>query len=228
MPARNRRTDATQSEAVATATATGPAVLDDETRALLDGVYGHAATCGRLDCGHLYRGPSKAVREAVILYTAEGMGMTVDLNRVSNATAAVVGALRTSQHARPVYVRQGRRNVQQANGVTLVMPEPWAIRMTPQRIEVFSSLLVGHSIVATAERQSRTVETVKSHAGYLRRETGAHDAPSALLALVAAGRLSHRAITVPESVTIAPPVAAIPAAVQDETPDTDGTPSASA
>jgi DNA-binding NarL/FixJ family response regulator len=179
--------------------------LSDEVRALLSDVQAHAAACGRLDCGHLGRSTSRAVRHAVFLYQAEGAGAVLDLTRVSADVAAVVGVLRESRHARPTYVRQGRSYAQAVPGMTTVMPNPWGIRMTPQRTEVFTALLSGYSATEVSARQHRNIETVKSHMGYLRRETGAHDSHSALIALVLAGRLSHRAVTVPDEVAIPAP-----------------------
>ena len=179
--------------------------LSDETRALLADVTAHAAACGRLDCGHLGRSTSRAVRHGVFLYQAEGAGCVLDLGRVSADVAAVIGVLRESRHARPTYVRQGRSYAQSVPGMTTVMPNPWLIRMTPQRREVFGALTLGYSANEVAAAQSRTVETVKSHMGYLRRETGAHDSHSALIALTMAGRLAHVAITVPDAVAIPEP-----------------------
>jgi DNA-binding NarL/FixJ family response regulator len=149
------------------------------------------------------------VRHAVFLYQAEGAGCEVHLDAVSPDVAAVVGVLRQSQHARPTYVRQGRSYAQAVAGMTTVMPNPWGIRMTPQRTEVFRALTLGHSATEVSALQHRNIETVKSHMGYLRRETGAHDSHSALIALIMAGRLSHSAIVVPEAVAIAAPEEAV-------------------
>lgn len=176
--------------------------LAPETLAAIESVQGHAAACGRLDCGHLGRSTSQAVRRAVFLYQAEGTGLTVDLNRVSADVAAVLGVLRTSQHGRTTYTRgtlaTGNRGyVPVAPGLTAVLPNADGIKITHQRREVFTDMLYGYSATQVAERTHRTLETVKSHAGYLRRLTGAHDATSALIALVLAGKLSDRALTVP-------------------------------
>lgn len=194
-----------------TATPNAAPVLSPEVRELLGDIRSHAAACGRLDCGHLGRGPQRAVRRAVILYVAEGMGIVVDLARESAEVAAVLGVLRESQHGRTTYVRGttatgGRGYVPVAAGLTAVMPNPWGIRITPQRADVFTAMLSGRSANEVATAQHRALETVKSHAGYLRRETGAHDATSALLALVLAGRLSDRALTVPDAARIPEPV----------------------
>lgn len=176
--------------------------LTDETRALLTDVEAHAAACGRLDCGHLGRSTSQAVRRAVFLYQAEGAGLILDLDRVSADVAAVVGVLRTSQHGRTTYTRGttasgGRGYVPIAAGLVAVLPNADGIKITPQRRDVFTDMLYGHSATQIAARTHRTLETVKSHAGYLRRLTGAHDAHSALIALVLAGKLHDRALTVP-------------------------------
>lgn len=178
------------------------ATLSPEVAALLSDVRGHAAACGRLDCGHLGKSTSQAVRRAVFLYQAEGAGLTVDLDRVSSDVAAVVGVLRESNHGRTVYVRgtlaSGNRGyVATTPGLATVLPNAAGIKMTPQRVEVFTEMLYGYSANQIATRTHRSLETVKSHAGYLRRLTGAHDATSALIALVLAGELHDRAITVP-------------------------------
>lgn len=194
-----------------TSTTPAPIVaLDPAIAEALGDIRGHAAACGRLDCGHLGRGPQRAVRRAVILYQAEGMGIVVDLTREAAEVAAVVGVLRESQHGRTTYVRgtlaSGNRGyVAVAAGLTAVLPNAWTIRMTPQRLTVFGEMVKGYSANEIATRTHRTLETVKSHAGWLRRDTGAHDSTSALLALILAGRLSDRAMTVPESVATPAP-----------------------
>jgi DNA-binding CsgD family transcriptional regulator len=179
--------------------------LSDEVRALLSDVQAHAAACGRLDCGHLGRSTSGAVRRAVYLYQCEGAGMVLNLNRVSADVAAVLGVLRESRHARPTYVRAGRSYRAAVAGMTTVLPDPWGIKITPQRRDVFQALIAGKSATEVSREQHRALETVKSHMGYLRRLTGAHDSHSALIALVLAGRLADRAVTVPEEVAIPAP-----------------------
>lgn len=206
----------TETETIVTETVTPERIAD---------IRAHAAGCGRLDCGHLGRSDSLAVRRAVILYTAEGMGLEVALDDESAEVAAVVGVLRESEHFRPTYTRRAGRYVRVAPGTT-AMPNPWEsqtregapFKLTPERREVFALMLAGHGATAIGSYTlsdgsvrpgltSRTMETVKSHAGYLRRETGAHDATSALLALVCAGRLSDRAVTVPDDMVIEQPAA---------------------
>ena len=93
--------------------------------------------------------------------------------------------------------------------MTLVWPYPTQIKMTPQRVEVGNYLLRGFSATQISSDPTRmvagqpaprhgltarTIETVKSHMGYLRRETRAHDITSACLSLHKAGRLSDPAI----------------------------------
>lgn len=179
--------------------------LSEDVRALLSDVQAHAAACGRLDCGHLGRSTSRAVRHAVFLYQCEGAGLTLDLERVSADVAAVIGVLRESRHARPTYVQSGRRHEQATPGMTTVMPNPWSLRLTPQRLAVIADLLVGHSATEVSERQHRNIETVKSHMGWIRRDTGAHATTDALIALLSARRVSHRAVSVPDEVLIASP-----------------------
>lgn len=154
----------------------------------------HAAECGRLDCGHLYRSDSLAVRRATLLYLAECNGLPVDLDAEAPETAAVLGMLRESEHPTPVYRRGtlasgGRGYVRSAPGTLITLPDASGIRLTPERREVFALAWLGHSASEIAELTSRSRETVRSHMGNLRRMTGAHDAPSALLALVLVGAL---------------------------------------
>lgn len=187
-------------------------VLDDTFLVRLDSLREHAVTCGRLDCGHLSKSDSPAVRRAVILYVAEGAGVTVSLDSETPEVAAVYGVMVAAGQERPVYTRTaGARRYASAGlpGMALVMPSPWGarkpFRITPQRRAVFSAMLAGDSASMIAEAQERDIETVKSHAGYLRRETGAHDAVSALISLVLAGRLADDAMTVPEDAVIPEP-----------------------
>ena len=172
-------------------------VLDPEVAERLTDTRAHAAECGRIDCGHLSRSSSLAVRRACILYVAEGAEITVTLDHESAEVAAVVGVLRESGHARPVYVRQGRSYARAQNGAT-VLPDARAIRLTPERTEVFSHMLRGHSASEIARSTGRARATVQSHAGWLRRLTGGHDATSCLVALVLLHRLSDRAMVAPE------------------------------
>lgn len=180
-----------------TTTTTAPmTVLDPEVAERLSDIREHAAACGRLDCGHLSRSTSRATRRAVILYTAEGAGITINLDAETPEVAAIVGVLRESQHSRPVYVRQGRTYARALNGAT-VLPDAHSIRLTPERTIVFTAMLKGMSASEISADQGRARATVQSHAGWLRRLTGAHDATSALVALVIAHRLSDRAMTPP-------------------------------
>lgn len=200
-PAAIRAREARAARAAATPTTeavapTTTVLLGEEFLSTLDTVRGHAATCGRLDCGHLGKSASLAVRRAVILYTAAGSGITVSLDRETPEVTAVYGVLTEAGHARPVYTRAGRSYTATVPGMTNVMPDGTTIRLTPQRIETFSAMLRGESATMIAAARQRDIETIKSHAGYLRRGTGAHDAVSALLSLVAAGRLTDRALTV--------------------------------
>lgn len=172
------------------------AVLDETVREALPTIQAHAAACGRLDCGHLGRSTSLAIRRAVILYQAEGAGIEVNLDRETPEVTAVVGVLRASQHARPVYVRAGRSYARTTPGMTQVLPDARAIRITQQRAEVFTAMLKGYSANQIAAAQHRALETVKSHSGWLRRLTGGHDATSCLIALVLAGKLSDPAMPV--------------------------------
>jgi DNA-binding NarL/FixJ family response regulator len=171
-------------------------VLDPEVADRLTDIRAHAAECGRLDCGHLARSTSRAVRRAVILYTAEGAGITVDLSHETPEVSAVLGVLRESGHARPVFVRNGRRYEQSRAGM-VVLPNAAGIRITPERLAVFTAMLSGMSASEVARAQGRARATVQSHAGYLRRLTGGHDATSCLVALVLAHKLSDRAMPVP-------------------------------
>lgn len=161
-----------------------------------DELVQHAATCGRLDCGHLYRSDSQAVRRATLLYLAENQGVEFDLDDESPEVAAVLGVLRASEHAVPVYTRgtnaAGNRGYVRPNTVAAVLPLPdvSALRLTPERREVYAAAWQGLSASEIAEEQMRARETVKSHMGNLRRKTGAHDAPSALVALVLAGEIA--------------------------------------
>lgn len=197
-----------------TADVTAETVGTDAFRDRLDTVKAHAVSCGRLDCGHLGKSASLAVRRAVILYTAEGSGLSVSLDGETPEVVAVLGVLRTAQHARPTYVRgtltSGNRGYVAAHpGAVIAWPNADGIKITPQRAEVFGYMVRGYSATDISSDPARMVgghpaprvgltvrniETVKSHAGYLRRETGAHDAVSALLALVAAGKIADPAI----------------------------------
>lgn len=170
--------------------------LTDEQRERLGDIRAHAAECGRLDCGHLARSTSQAVRRAVILYTAEAAGITVGLDEESAEVTAILGVLRESGHARPTFVRSGRRNVQSRPGL-VVMPNAAGIRITPERHAVFTAMLKGESASQISRSQGRARATVQSHAGWLRRLTGGHDATSCLIALVIAGKLADRAMPVP-------------------------------
>lgn len=171
-------------------------VLDESVREALPTIQAHAAACGRLDCGHLGRSTSLAVRRAVILYQAEGAGIDIDLDGEAPEVAAVVGVLRDSQHARPMYIRAGRSYARTVPGMTQVLPDARAIKITQQRLEVFTAMLKGYSANQIATAQHRALETVKSHSGWLRRLTGGHDATSCLIALVLAGKLSDQAMPV--------------------------------
>lgn len=173
--------------------------LSAEVRATLDTIAAHAASCGQLGCGHLGKSPSRAVRRAVILYAAEAIpGVTLNLDGEAPEVAAVLGVLRTSRHARPVYVRQGRGFATHTPGLPPIAPDPNRIRMTAERVATFSLLIRGWSANEVATHRARALETIKSHMGYLRRETDAHDSMSALLALRLAGRLADPAIVVAE------------------------------
>lgn len=149
----------------------------------------HAASCGRLDCGHLYRSDSRAVRRAVLLYLAEGAGYAVDLDREAPEVAAVLGTLRTVGHPRPLYVRDGSRYARTTPATAVPLPDVTGLRLTPERVDVYRLLWQGCSTGEAAALSGRSRETVRSHAGNLRRLTGAHDAPSALVALALAGAL---------------------------------------
>lgn len=159
--------------------------MPDETTTVVD-VRAHAAACGRLDCGHLARSTSRAVRRAVILYVAEGAGYRVDLDTESPEVAAVLGILREAQHPRPHYVRAGSRYVRQSPN-EIVLPDVSRLRLTAERQIVFYYMWLGYSATEIADTTHRARETVRSHAGNLRRLTGAHDATSALVALALAG-----------------------------------------
>ena len=161
----------------------------------LSEIGAHAASCGRLDCGHLYRSDSRAIRRATLLYLLESNGGDVDLDAEAPEVAAVLGILRETEHATPIYQRGtlasgGRGYVRATMAQAFPLPNVEGIRLTPERIEVFSLAWQGHSATEIAGITSRSRETVKSHMGNLRRHTGAHDAPSALVALVLAGLLS--------------------------------------
>ena len=78
-----------------------------------------------------------------------------------------------------------------------VLPDANGIKITRQRAEVFTLLARGMSAAQVATATFRNIETVKSHAHYLRKLTGAHDATSALTALIIAGKIIHPAVTVP-------------------------------
>lgn len=171
-------------------------VLDPVIQQQLEDVRAHAAACGRLDCGHLGKSTQQAVRRAVILYQAEGAGIEINVEHETPEVTAVLGVLRTSQHARPVYVRNGRSYARTTPGMTQVLPDANAINITPQRYEVFTAMLGGYSANQIAASQHRSLETVKSHAGWLRRLTGGHDSTSCLIALVLAGKLADRAMPV--------------------------------
>lgn len=196
--------------------------------ARLDTLRGHAVTCGKLDCGHLYKSDSQAVRRAVILYTAEnsGQGFVLDLSHETPETVAVLGVLRTAKHGHPVYSKTGARGgmVAHTAGITTIWPDASRIRMTPERVSVFGYLLAGYSATqissdpnrVTAGKANprkgltaRALATVVSHAGYLRRETDAHDAVSALLCLVKAGKLTDKGIGV-KSAAVRTPKAKAP------------------
>lgn len=199
--ARARRAAASASVVVETTSADPTPVLtvtafDAEFTTRLDTLREHAVSCGRLDCGHLGKSDSLAVRRAVILYVAEGNGVTLDLSHETPEVAAVYGVLVAAGQARPVYTRRGRGYVAAAPGLALTLPDGETIRLTTQRIETFTAMLRGESATMIARARGRDIETIKSHAGYLRRETGAHDAVSALVAIVLAGRLTDRAMTV--------------------------------
>lgn len=173
-----------------TSTTALPALIHD----MPDGfsVAEHAATCGVLDCGHLYRGPSDTVRRAVLVYIAQANGVAIDLDLEAPAVAGVVGSLRAAGQTAPTYVR-GVNAAGNAGYVrtaaTTVLPDVTGFRMTPERRAVFTAMWQGYSLTTIAAAQGRTVATVKSHAGNLRRLNGAHDAPSALVALVLAGQI---------------------------------------
>jgi DNA-binding CsgD family transcriptional regulator len=149
----------------------------------------HAASCGRLDCGHLGKSGSRAVRRAVILYVAEGAGVPTDLDAEAPEVASVLGILRGVQYPRPVY--RGRKSEAQTPGqfAASILPNvsDEAITWTPQRVQVASLMWEGYSANEVAREVGRTLETVKSHMGYLRRLTGAHDIVSVLVAGAVAG-----------------------------------------
>lgn len=206
------------------------AALDDDARQRLTDVRQHAAECGRLDCGHLARSVNMATRRAVILYTGEAAGLTVLLDNEPAEVAAIVGVLRDSGHARPTYVRgtlpTGNRGMVRAQAGMTVLPNAAGIKITNERREVFTFMLRGYSasqissdLTAMPPRVGLTPRaraTVQSHAGYLRRLTGGHDATSCLIALVLAGKLSDPSLVVP-----AEPVETDetePVAVADESP----------
>lgn len=152
-------------------------------------IRAHAASCGRLDCGHLARSTDLATRRAVLLYVAAGAGYEVDLDQEAETVGQVYALLSDVQHPRPTYVRAGSTFVRTTpNEVPL--PDGHSITMTRERQEVFGLMWQGYSASEIAAATGRARETVRSHAGYLRRETGAHDATSALVALVLAGRLA--------------------------------------
>lgn len=173
-----------------------------EMDAVVARVEAHAAECGRTDCGHLYRGHDDAVRRATILFLAEENGLDVDLDLEPAAVAALVGVLRSSRTVRTVYRRPGVRTPRpSATREVADLPDMSALRMTPERIEVYTLMVQGVALVRIAERLNKNIETIKSHAGNLRRGAplgairrgdavaAAHDAPSALLALVIQGSI---------------------------------------
>lgn len=163
-----------------------PSTIDTDIRA-------HAAACGRLDCGHLSRSSSLAVRRAVILYIAEGAGYTVRLRNESPEVAAVLGILRQAEHPRPVYVRgtntNGNAGYVRSTPNEVLLPDASGLTITPERATVFALAWQGLSATEISIVSLRARETVKSHMGNLRRMTGAHDATSALVALVLANKI---------------------------------------
>lgn len=177
-----------------------PATVTDEVipvPPILD-VLTHAASCGRLDCGHLAKSGSRAVRRATILYQAEGAGYVPDLDAEAPEVVSFLALLRAAQHARPIYRRNLRsvegdaRLVPLAPNEGLPLPDLSGLTMTPERVEVFGLLWLGYSATDIGTYRDRpglthrSYQTVKSHAGWLRRLTGAHDATSALVALALA------------------------------------------
>jgi DNA-binding NarL/FixJ family response regulator len=142
----------------------------------------HAATCGKLDCGHLGKSNSQAVRRAVIIYVAEGAGLEVDLDLEAPEVAAVVGILRGVSYPRPVY--RGRKTEAQTPGqfAASILPDVTKMQWTPQRTMVAKLMWEGYSANQVAKEVGRTLETIKSHMGYLRRLSGAHDIVSVLVA----------------------------------------------
>jgi len=132
----------------------------------------------------------------VLVYVAQSNGVVIDLDREAPAVAAVVGTLRAAGAEAPVYVRGTTENGTRGyvrTAATAPLPNVEGFRMTPERRAVYSAMWQGYSLTTIATVTGRSVDTVKSHAGNLRRLNGAHDAPSALVALVVAGMIEAQA-----------------------------------
>lgn len=161
-------------------------VLDADVQERISDIRAHAAACGRIDCGHLSKSASLPTRRACMLYVLAGAGCTIDLDRETPEVAAIYGVLTSTEHARPYYGGEGTP-----------LPDANGIRITPERLAVFTAMVQGMSASQISQRQGRARATVQSHAGYLRRLTGAHDATSALVSLLLAGKLTDASVTVP-------------------------------
>jgi hypothetical protein len=166
----------TQEEPVSTTATEQPTIVGG-----LD-VREHAASCGRLDCGHLGKSNSQATRRAVIIYVAEGAGLTIDLDREAPEVAALVGVLRAVSYPRPLYSGRKTPALTPGQHAASILPDVTKMTWTPQRLQVAALMWEGYSANQVAKAVDRRLETIKSHMGYLRRLSGAHDIVSVLVA----------------------------------------------
>lgn len=228
-----------------TTTTTAPTLsvveFDAEVQERIASVAAHAAACGKLECGHTARSTDPDARRAVFLYSASAVMPEAVADALASerpAVAAMYGELQKAGVYAPRYVKRttaGGQNTYALQGGEAWMPQTTLangqpIPVTDERATVWGAMIRGESLTSIARNYpssrggERSVETVKSHAGWLRRRCAAHDSTSALIALIAAGRFDlrgNRLTTDAEARALLAPQGESPVVAPEDTPEAE-------
>lgn len=148
-----------------------------------------ATRCGRVDCGHVHRSESRAVKRALFLYLCESddrIGAGVMESAEGADTLAALAAMRRGAPCAEVLAAAGVPAPRVGATPRTATRGP---SLTDRQVEVLALVAEGYAYPEIARTLGKSVETVRDRVKGAMKATSTHSAPEAAREAAAWGLL---------------------------------------